>query len=284
MVPPHRVPHPRLAASHVPWVIRLCRVALPLLATACATASGDLRADCEQAGEASACSEWGQVLLDQGEKQRAENAFTHACEGGYLYDCVTQGKLMLERGELASAEPPLRKGYEAEIEEATWALAELHQARGDIGDAEHAEYLRWQAPAIDKPDRELTFWWRPSLTGKPTYALAYTFQPMALWSRRLVLGIHGTGNDRGSDELNAAIGYQHFLSSELVPYGTLLLGGAFQQRRFNVGGEVGVKLCLGPIGHLNAGVGASVGSPLHASIGFGINSLPVELLVLLGLR
>jgi hypothetical protein len=273
MVSPHRVPSPRLLA----W-------ALPLLAAACATTSGDLRSDCEQRGNTYACSEWGRQLLLQGEKQQAENAFVRSCEGDYLQDCVTQGRLMLERGELAGAEAPLRKGYEAESEEATWALADLYQARAGSGDMERAEHLRWQAPAIDKPDRELTFWWRPSPTGEPTYALAYTFQPMVFFSRRMVLGVHVAGNARGSNELNAAIGYQHFLSSEIVPYGTLLLGGAFQQRSFNAGAEVGVKLCLGALGHLNAGMGTSVGSPPHISIGLGINSLPVELLVLLGLR
>ena len=44
---------------------------------------------------------------------------------------------------------------------------------------------------------------------------------------------------------------------------------------------MGVKWCLGPYGHLNLGAGASVGSPPHASIGLGINSLPVDILLLL---
>jgi hypothetical protein len=62
------------------------------------------------------------------------------------------------------------------------------------------------------------------------------------------------------------------------------MGGTFQRRSFNIGAEAGVKWCLGPIGHLHLGVGASVGSPPHATIGLGINSLPIELLLLLAGR
>ncbi len=255
---------------------------LPLLSAACATL-GDIPSDCESRGSPSACSEWGQLLLERGERQRAENAFARACQGGFLQDCISQGQIMLERGELDAAEPPLRKAYEAELEQATWALAELHQARNRPGDAAAAAQLRWEAPAIEKPDREVIFWWRLAPTGEPSYALAYSFQHMALASRRLTLGLHTAGGAHGSHELNAAVGYQHFLSSEFVPYATLLLGGAFQQRSFNVGAQAGFKFCLGPYGHLNAGVGASVASPFHASIGIGINSLPVDLLLLMGL-
>jgi hypothetical protein len=192
---------------------------------------------------------------------------------------------MLERGELHGAEAPLLKGYEYESEAATLALADLYLARGQPGDSERARQMQWEAPAIDKPGREFIFWYRPSPTGgETTYALAYSFQPMAFWARRMTLGLHFAGNARGGNELNAAIGYQHFLTPEVVPYGTLLLGGAFQQSAFNVGAEVGVKWCLGPFGHLNVGGGLSVGSPLHASIGIGINSLPIELLLLLAGR
>jgi hypothetical protein len=261
----------------VAWLLA---AGLLLLATACVTTSGDLRTDCER-GDSSACNVWGHQLLGQGEKQQAENAFARSCEEGSLEDCTTQGQLMMERGELQGAEAPLLKGYEYESETATLALADLYVARGEPGDSERARQMRWEAPAIDKPGREFIFWYRPSPTGETTYALAYSFQPMAFWARRMTLGLHFAGNDRGSNELNAAIGYQHFLTPEVVPYGTLLLGGAFQQSAFNVGAEVGVKWCLGPYGHLNVGGGLSVGSPLHASIGIGINSLPIELLLLL---
>jgi hypothetical protein len=266
-------------------VARLLAVALPLLATACATtSSGDLRTDCERGG-GYACNEWGHQLLMQGEKQQAENAFARSCDSGNLEDCTTQGQLMMERGELHGAEAPLLKGYEAESQPATLALADLYEARGQPGDPERARRMRFEAPAIDKPGREFIFWWRPSPTrGETTYALAYSFQPMAFWARRMTLGLHFAGNALGANELNLAVGYQHFLTPEVVPYGTVLLGAALQRNTANVGVEAGVKWCLGPYGHLNIGGGLSAGSPLHASIGIGVNSLPIELLLLLAAR
>ncbi|MDY7225658.1 hypothetical protein [Hyalangium rubrum] len=271
-----RVSSPRAAT---PWqALRLFAALLPLLSTACVLDAARLRADCD-AGLTSSCGEWGHQLLAEGEKQQAENAFARSCEGGNSDDCVYQGQLMMERGELDGAEPPLLKGYEAESAEATWALAELHQSRGNLQDLERAEHFRWDAPAIDKPDREFMFWVRPSLTNDVSYAVAYHFQPMEFWSRRMALGVHSSFNGRGIDELNAAVSYQYFLTPELVPYGTVLVGGTFQKRTVNAGAELGMKFCLGPYGHLNAAVGSSVGSPLHASIGIGINSLPVDLLL-----
>lgn len=281
MVSPRHAPSARAAAPCSPWRTRLLLGTLPLLAAACATTTGDLQADCER-GHTFACSEWGHQLLWQGERQQAENAFARSCAEGYLEDCTLQGSLMLERGELDAAEPPLRKAYAAESHAATLALADLYQARDQPGDAERARQLRWEAPAIDKPDREFVFAWRPALNrDEPTYSIAYSFQPMEFWARRMTLGMHFAGNARGNSELNATVGYQHFLTPELVPYGTLLLGAAFQKRSFNVGAEAGVKWCLGPIGHLNLGVGASLGSPPHATIGLGVNALPIEYLILL---
>lgn len=278
---PHRVSSFLAFASGSWRVTRLFAGTLPLLLVACATtSSGGLGTDCQQ-GNAYACSQWGQQLLQQGERQQAENAFARSCESGTVDDCTIQGQLMLERGELGGAEAPLRKGYDAESEQATLALRDLYQARGEPGDAERVRQLAWDAPAIDKPPREFTVWWRPSPTGEATYAFAYTFQPMEFWSRRMSLGLHFVGSGRRSNELNASVSYQHFLTPEIVPYGTLLLGAAFQEHSANVGAEAGVKLCLGPIGHLNLGGGISVGSPLHASIGIGINSLPVDLLLYL---
>ena len=255
-------------------------VLLPLLSAACATTTGRLDLDCNS-GHSDACSAWGSQLLEQGEKQQAENAFARSCEAGVLSDCVSQGRLMMERGELTGAEPPLVKAYEAEEVEATYALADLHQARANPGDAERADQLRWEALAIDKPAREVIFWVRPSPTDRPSYAFAYYFQPMEFWARRMNLGLHTSWNSQGADELNAAVGYQHFLTPEIVPYATLLMGGTFQQRGFNVGGEFGMKFCLGPIGHLNLGAGSSVASPFHASVGIGFNSLPVDILLLI---
>jgi hypothetical protein len=281
MVPPRHVPPSRAAESCSRRVTRLLAAALPLLATACVTTSGDLGTACE-AGNTYACSDWGGQLLRQGEKQQAENAFARSCDAGNIDDCTSAGRLMLERGELAGAEAPLRKGYEVESQQATRALADLYQARGEPGDGERVQQLRFEELAIEKPDREFIFWWRPSPTRETTYALAYFFQPMELWSRRMALGLHFAGNAQGGREINLAASYQHFLTPELVPYGTLLIGGGLQQKTtLNVGGEVGVKWCLGPFGHLNLGGGISVVSPLHVSVGIGVNSLPIELLLLL---
>jgi hypothetical protein len=253
---------------------------LPLLLAACATTpfSGNLGADCDQ-GNGQACSQWGQQMLQQGEKQQAENAFARSCEKGYASDCTTQGQLMLERGELAGAEAPLLKGFDDDNVQAAQALSSLYQSRGEPGDEERARKAAWDALAIDKPPREFIVWWRPSPTGEFSYALAYTFQPMLFWSRRMSLGFHFVGNDRGASEFNGAVSYQHYLTPEIVPYGTLLIGGAFQNRSANVGAETGVKVCLGAIAHANLGVGMSVGSPFHASVGIGINSLPVDILL-----
>jgi hypothetical protein len=259
---------------------RLLAVALALLASACVTPTMDMGPACE-GGKAEACSTWGHQLLAHGEKQEAENAFARSCEGGNLDDCTTQGTLMMERGELHGAEAPLRKAYDSESEEAALALADLYQARGEPGDSERMQRMRWDALAIGKPPREVTVWYRLSPSGERGYALAYSFQDMAFWSRRMSLGLHFAGNDRGANELNASVAYQHFLTPEVVPYAMLLLGGAFQQRTFNAGMELGVKWCLGPIGHLNIAGGTSVGSPPHLSVGVGINSLPVDILLLL---
>lgn len=279
-VSPHRVPNPRAVASHSWRLARLIAGVLPLLLAACVTVAPppSIGTDCEQ-GNGNACSQWGQQLLEQGEKQQAENAFARSCDKGYVDDCTTQGQLMLERGELAGAEAPLLKGYDDDNMQAAQALSSLYQSRGQPGDEERARKVAWDSLAIDKPPREFIAWWRPSSTGRFEYAFAYYFQPMLFWSRRMSLGFHFVGNDRGASEFNAAVSYQHFLTPEIVPYATLLMGGAFQNHSGNAGAEVGVKVCLGNIGHLNLGAGTSVGSPLHASVGIGINSLPVDILL-----
>lgn len=59
-------------------------------------------------------------------------------------------------------------------------------------------------------------------------------------------------------------------------YARALLGhvpGAFPGEGLNYGGELGLKLCLGPLGHLDFAVGSSRFSPLHASVGLGLNGL-----------
>ncbi|HYO54180.1 hypothetical protein [Archangium sp.] len=248
---------------------------LSLVTVACATSAAyHPQKDCA-AGSAGACADWGHELADRGEKQQAEAAYGQACEGGLVMSCITQGQLLMERGELDAAEHPLRKAYLEEFPEAHEALADLYQARGSPGDLEIAEGLRFEAPAIDKPAVEFVYHFRMDSRGSPGTALTFNIQPMAFLSRRLDLGFHAAFG-AGLVELNGFIGYQHFASTWAVPYVRVMLGGlpgAPPGLGFNYGGELGLKLCLGSIGHLEFAVGSSRASPLHASVGLGLNAL-----------
>jgi hypothetical protein len=248
---------------------------LPLLTAACATSVAyHPQKDCA-AGSASACVDWGDALVGRGEKQQAEAAYGQACEGGLVMSCITQGQLMMERGELEAAEHPLRKAYVEEFPEAYEALADLYQARGGPEDLEIAEGLRFEAPAIDKPALEFAYHFRMDSRGSPGAAMTFNLQPMAFLSRRLDLGFHAAFG-AGPAELNGFVGYQHFASTWAVPYARVMLGGlpgAPPGLGLNYGGELGLKLCLGPIGHLDFAVGSSRASPLHASVGLGFNAV-----------
>lgn len=261
----------------VRWLI----VLLPLVTTACATSAAyHPQKDCA-AGSAGACVDWGDELVARGDKPQAETAYGQACEQGISTSCISQGQLLIERGELEAAEPPLRKAYVQEFPEAYEALADLYQARGSPSDLEIAEGLRFEAPAIDKPAVEYVSHFRVDSRGGLGNAVTLNVQPMLFLSRRLDIGFHGAFgySGSGSTELNGFIGYQHFASTWLVPYARVMLGSLVGQG-FNYGGDVGLKLCLGPIGHLEFAVGSSRGSPLHASVGLGINAI----FLLLGLH
>jgi hypothetical protein len=256
------------------WLV----VLWPLVTAACATTSVAYhpQKDCE-AGSASACADWGDQLNGRGEKLQAEAAHGQACQGGLIASCITQGQLLIQRGELDTAELPLRKAYLEELPEAHEALADLFQARGTPPDLRIAEGLRFEAPAIDKPATEFVYQFRMDSLGNPGIALTFNVQPMAFLSRRLDVGFHAAfGFGQGETELNGFIGYQHFASTWAVPYARVLLGGlpgAPPGMGLNYGGELGLKLCLGPIGHLDFAVGSSRASPLHASVGLGFNGL-----------
>ncbi|HZH18162.1 MAG TPA: hypothetical protein VE057_27665 [Archangium sp.] len=248
---------------------------LPLVTAACATPSVAYhpRKDCE-AGSAGACVDWGDELAGRGDQLGAEAAYGQACQGGFVMSCITQGQFLMRRGELEAAELPLRKAYLEEMPEAHEALADLYQARGTPPDVKIAEGLRFEAPAIDKPATEFVYHFRMDSRGIPGAALTFNVQPMAFLSRRLSLGFHAAFTP--VTELNGFIGYQHFASTWAVPYARVLLGGlpsAPPGVGLNYGGEVGLKLCLGPIGHLDFAVGSSRFSPLHASVGLGFNGL-----------
>ena len=251
-------------------------VLLPLVTGACATTSVAYhpQKDCE-AGSASACVDWGEQLAGRGEKLQAEAAYGQACQGGLVMSCITQGQLLIQRGELDAAELPLRKAYLEEFPEAHEALADLYQARGTGPDLDIARGLRFEAPAIDKPATEFVYHFRMDSRGSPGAAITFNVQPMAFLSRRLDLGFHAAFGP-GPAELNGFIGYQHFASTWAVPYARVMLGGlpgAPPGLGLNYGGELGLKLCLGPIGHLDFAVGSSRASPLHASVGLGFNGL-----------
>lgn len=250
-------------------------VLLPLVITACATSAAyHPQKDCE-AGSAGACVDWGDTLAARGDTQRAESAYGQACEGGIATSCISQGRLLMARGELDAAEPPLRRAYLEEFPEAYEALADLYQARGEPANLEIARGLRFEAPAIDKPAVEFVYHYRVDARDGLGGAMTLNVQPMAFLSRRLDIGFNAVLGP-SPVELNGFIGYQHFASTWVVPYARLMLGGlpgAPPGMGFNYGGELGLKLCLGPIGHLEFAVGSSRGSLLHASVGLGLNAI-----------
>jgi tetratricopeptide (TPR) repeat protein len=250
-------------------------VLLPLTLAACATLSAAYhpQKDCE-AGSPAACSDWGNRLLAQGDLPGAEAAHGKACEEGLLDSCIAQGRLLMQLGNLEAAEHPLRKAYVEEIPDSYEALAEFHEARQAPGDKQVAESLRWDATALDKPFAELVVAYRASSPGALGTAMTVNVQPMVFFSRRLSLGLHAV-TGAGPAELNGFIGYQHFLTSVAVTYARLLVGSVSDSPggRLNLGGEMGLKLCWGPIGHLDFAVGSSAGSPLHVSVGVGFNAI-----------
>lgn len=274
---------------------RLLVAVLALAASACATTPRvplsreeelrHLEVACEQ-GRAGACFEGGNQLSASGDLTQAESAYARACELGLDSGCLEQGRLMMNRGEFAGAEPPLRKAQEDDVVEAYDALATLHDRRGGPGDEGAAARLRWDALAIDKPATEVAVSFRSGISGYST-ELTLNVQPMLFLSRRLSLGAQVAFASSGAEESNGFIGYQHFATEWVVPYARLLAGGYHPERespwRLNAGGEVGVKLCAGPIGHLQFAVGSSRSTPIYASVGLGLNGI-IALYALLNLH
>ncbi len=240
------------------------------LTVACATTRPvSPAAGCEQ-GDAWACDTWGGQLREQGEREGAEAAYGRACAEGLVSSCLSEGQLRLEGGDLAGAEPPLVTAYEAGEEDGALALADLNEARGDEAAAER---LRWEAPALKKPDFEFVFAYRAGLGGGLSPEVSLNIQPMAFFERRLSFGAHAVFNLQSTPtEFNGFIAYQHFESSWLVPYARLLAGSA---EGLNLGGEVGTKLCFEDIGHLNVAAGASWANGGYVSLGLGLDGLIV---------
>ena len=249
------------------WLV----VSMPLLlSTACATSAAyHPQKDCA-AGSPDACADWGDTLMRQGDPLQAESAYGQACDYGIATSCIRQGQLLTRRGELEAAEPPLRRAYVEEFPEAHEALADLFQARGDPRSLEIARGLRFEAPAIDKPAVEVISRYHMDARGAPGTDLLLNVQPMAFLSRRLALGFQASFSTRSS--LNGFLGYQHFASPWAVPYARVMVGSALGEG-LNYGGELGLKLCLGPIGHLEFAAGSSRVAPLYVSAGFGLNAV-----------
>lgn len=258
----------------------LLAVLSSLLNVACATLGPMPPAAACEHGNAHACGEWGDELLQQGERDAADKAFGQACEGGAVQSCLAQGRLRMEGGDLTGAEPPLVRAYQSDIESeaGALALADLHEARGGVDDARIAAHLRREAPALDKPDFEFVFAYRADVSNGLGSDISLNIQPMAFFERRLTFGANVAFASSGASELNGFLGYQHFLSSWLVPYGRVMLGAALDAipgQGPNVGAEVGAKLCLGSIGHLNLAAGSSRASPGYVSLGLGLNGIIV---------
>jgi hypothetical protein len=250
---------------------------------ACATTRGmSPMSACEQ-GRTSGCGPWGDELLQQGDVAGADRAFGLGCDAGDMAACLALGRLRMEGGNLDGAEPPLLKAYAAADEEGTLALADLREARGGQRELESAERLRREAPALDKPDFEFVFAYRVDASNGLGNDITLNIQPLALFERRLTFGGNLAFARSGASELNGFLGYQHFVSSWLLSYARLMVGGALDAipgQGPNVGGELGAKLCLGPLGHLNIAVGSSRASPAYVSMGLGLNGLLVLLAAL----
>ena len=78
--------------------------------------------------------------------------------------------------------------------------------------------------------------------------------------------------------------YQHFAAEWLVPYVAVRAGSAPGETRGpNVGADLGVKLALAPLGHVDLSLGATRAGGLHASVGLGLDWLLVLAAALHGL-
>ncbi|AKQ66961.1 putative lipoprotein [Myxococcus hansupus] len=255
------------------------------LFVACATSQALPRGTACDRGQLWACNEWGDQLLQDGDRSQAEDAFVRACDGGSERGCLALGRLRIADGNLAGAEAPLVTVYENDSEEGALALAELYEARGGPDHARAAAKLRHEAPALDKPPFDFAMQYRIG-AWRPTADLALNIQPMAFLDRRLSIGTNLAYTSLGVSEWNGFVGYQHFARSWLVPYGRVMMGTATRYSRdpgFNVGAEVGAKLAWSYIGHVNVAAGMSQASGGYMSVGVGLNGIFV-LLALLHVR
>jgi len=251
---------------------------LPCLLLACATTSSsgvevptDFASRCD-AGEVDACTAWGEQLRGEGRWEEAAAAYGRACQQDDTSSCLTEGRMRMEQGDLDGAEPPLRKTYEANLQEGAQALADLHAARGDDAGAAR---LRYEALSIDKSVVELVTAYRFGLAGDGGLALDVNVQPMALLARRLNVGVNVVmSNGYGPRlTLNGYAGYQHFVTDWAAPYARLLAGNQWYSggSRPDLGVEAGMKLFAGPMGHLGVAFGTSRVGSTYLSLELGLD-------------
>ncbi|MCY1015784.1 hypothetical protein [Pyxidicoccus sp. MSG2] len=268
------------------WWLALLACGLSACATTAASgveAPVDLASRCD-GGDLSACEAWGAQLLGEGRREEAAAAYGRVCQKDYMPACLTEGRLRMEQGDLDGAEPPLRKTYDANVEEGALALADLHAARGDeMG----AARLRENALSIDKSVVEVVLGYRFAMVGDGGVALDINVQPMAFLARRLNVGVNMTLSTAHASrgELNGYAGYQHFLTNWAAPYARLLTGAQLNSRgaRFNIGAEAGMKLFAGAFAHLGVGVGTSFVGATYTSVELGVDWV-VALMILANLR
>ncbi len=236
--------------------------------------SSDASKTCEQ-GNPNACAELADVKLKAKDLPAAEDAWLRACTLGHQVSCATLGKRRLERSEYDAAEPLLQQAADAGDADASRALLALHERRGTAVDRESAAELRAAAAALEKPDVEGVFQYRfgPSATIGGAFVL--NVQPMAFWNRRITAGFLFAGGT-GPAELDGFLGAQAFANELLAGYVRVLAGSILNaptNQGLNYGAELGAKLCWGEIGHLEVSVGSSRASPMHASVGLGVNGI-----------
>jgi tetratricopeptide (TPR) repeat protein len=224
-------------------------------------------------GDRWACFHDGQASEKRGDRASAVEAFSAACRLNLLDGCLEEGRLHTALGELDAAEAPLRRVQADDRADAYDALADLYDAR-----ANHttAQQLRRDGLAIEQPDAEFVGTYRIPIAGViayegPSYAIDLRIHPMAFDSRRLTGGLELVMNPHGVQEVFAAVGLQHFVTDWFILYGEALAGGKPHGFPLDVGAEGGVELALGYVGHLDVGFGSTVASPLHFSVGLGLD-------------
>lgn len=225
-------------------------------------------------GSAWACLQDGRAAQRRGDPLAALDAFTEACDADLLAGCLSAGRLRLAQGDLDGAEPLLRRVQEHDLADGYEALAELYDARSNPA---LAAQLRWDGLAIEQPAAEFVGSYQLDLSGAAgalhdAFVLDLRIHPMAFHSRRLSIGLEGVlGSNQG--EAFVTLGAQHFVTSWLILYGDALIGGKTEGPPFDAGARAGVELALGFVGHLDIGVGSTLGSPLHLSFGLGLDWL-----------